>query len=120
MLMMRARHPGLGPLMLLMRAWAPELNPLMLMMRCLWGTFGGVRGYPILQKIVHGGTARDEQVRLPSPQGPCRCPILRGCAHVRAAQAEARGEQIRHRVGDGWGFSKRLRFLNSLEVSKHF
>ena len=46
-------------------------------------------------------------------------PIFYGAAPMGGQRRQKRGgEQIRHRVG--WGFSKRLRPLNSLEVSKHF
>ena len=44
--------------------------------------------------------------------------ILRGCAHGRAAQAEARGEQFLSILRPL--ISKRLRLLNPLKVSKHF
>ena len=48
--------------------------------------------------------------------------ILRGCAHGRAAQAEARGEQFLSilRPLNSLKISKRLRLLNPLKVSKHF
>ena len=47
--------------------------------------------------------------------------ILRGCAHGRAAQAEARGEQFLSilRPLNSLKISKRLRLLNPLKVSKH-
>ena len=54
------------------------------------------------------------------PRRPGR--ILRGCAHGRAAQAEARGEQFLSILKplNSLKISKRSRLLNSLKVSKHF
>ena len=99
MLMMRARHPGLGPPMLLMRTWgfwtepadahdAPSLGD-------LWGVCGAI---PFCaRKTVHprhgvGPASQGEfasrgspvslQVRA-RPQGPWRCPIYRKSCFVR-------------------------------------
>ena len=66
-----------------------------------------LRRRPKASKAI-AGTTRPKRSANARSLGTSRCPILRGCAHGRAAQAGARGEQ----------FLSILRPLDSLKISK--
>ena len=66
-----------------------------------------LRRRPEASKAIPG-TTRVKRSANARSLGTSRCPILRGCAHGRAAHAEARGEQ----------FLSMLRPLNSLKIFK--
>ena len=70
---------------------------------------GGTRGSAALaSERLFPGRPGLKGPHLLGTLGTSRCPILRGCAHGRAAHAEARGEQFLSMLGP----------LNSLKISK--